>query len=636
MAKNTSDFEKLKSPNQPTTYTAEQLQEFVRCANDPIYFMERYMYVQHSVKGKIPFEAYSFQKELISTYRNYRNTIAMIPRQSGKALSLDTPIATPSGWTTMGDIQTGDEILGADGYPTKVVFATEVMHDRKCYKVTFDNGETIVADADHLWEVTSSNWSKKKQIRTTEEIRSYLFDSPKINRRMYIDVSDPLYLPIQDLPLKPYTFGLWLGDGASDGGCYTQSIADDSEIVQFIKKDGYEVSAPRYNSDNSQVRTIYGIRPILRQMEVLKNKHIPSQYLRASLDQRLDLLRGLMDTDGSVDKTGHCEFYQKNETLIKQVRELLSSLGIKSRHGTKEIKGETYHTLVFTTTRFEVFKLSRKRDRQKEALGHPKNTRLYIREISPTESVPVRCIQVDNRDHLFLCGHTMIPTHNTTTAAGYLLWYAFFNPDVTILIAANKFKAANEIMMRVKYAYEEMPNYIRPGVVEYNVTSIRFDNGSRILATTTTPDSGRGLAISLLYLDEFAFVKPRMAEEFWSAMAPTLATGGKCIITSTPQSDEDMFAELWFNATSTVDEDGNEIPDGVGINGFRAFTAHYSEVPGRDEEWAARERAKIGFEKFQREYECVVHNTIVNIEQQDNSKCNMSIGDLYRYLLAAK
>lgn len=201
----------------------------------------------------------------------------------------------------------------------------------------------------------------------------------------------------------------------------------------------------------------------------------------------------------------------------------------------------------------------------------------------------------------------MIPRQSgkTTSAAGFLLHYAFFNSDVTILIAANKFKAANEIMLRIKYAYEEMPNFIRPGVSEYNVTSIRFDNGSRILATTTTPDSGRGLSISLLYLDEFAFVKPKMATEFWSAMAPTLATGGKCIITSTPQSDEDMFAEIWRNATTTVDADGNDMPDGTGINGFKAYKAHYSDVPGRDEEWAAQERAKIGIEKFQREYECV-------------------------------
>jgi hypothetical protein len=171
----------------------------------------------------------------------------------------------------------------------------------------------------------------------------------------------------------------------------------------------------------------------------------------------------------------------------------------------------------------------------------------------------------------------MIPRQSgkTTTAAAYLLWYAMFNPDVTVLIAANKFRAANEIMLRIKYAYEELPNHIRPGVSEYNVTSIKF-----------------------------AYVKPRVAVEFWTAMAPTLATGGGCIITSTPASDEDMFAELWFGASNTVDEEGNEIPNGVGVNGFKAFSAHYSDVPGRDEKWAQSERAKIGDDRFQREYEC--------------------------------
>ena len=190
----------------------------------------------------------------------------------------------------------------------------------------------------------------------------------------------------------------------------------------------------------------------------------------------------------------------------------------------------------------------------------------------------------------------------TTTAAGYLLWYAMFNKDVTVLIAANKFRAANEIMDRVKFAYEELPNWLRAGVATYNVQDIKFDNGSRIKATTTTPDSGRGMSISLLYLDEFAFVKPRIAEEFWTAMSPTLATGGKCIITSTPNSDEDKFAEIWFGANKTVDDYGNDTPDGLGVNGFAAFTAHYSEVPGRDETWADKERAKIGSDRFRREY----------------------------------
>ena len=203
----------------------------------------------------------------------------------------------------------------------------------------------------------------------------------------------------------------------------------------------------------------------------------------------------------------------------------------------------------------------------------------------------------------------------TTTAAGFLLWYAMFEPNVTIMIAANKFRAATEIMDRIKFAYEELPDYIRAGVATYNVQDIKFDNGSRIKSTTTTPDSGRGMSISLLYLDEFAFVKPRIAEEFWTAMAPTLATGGKCIITSTPNSDEDKFAEIWHGATKTIDEYGDTIPGGLGVNGFMSFKAHYSEVPGRDEDWARRERAKIGSDKFDREYDCqfiTADETLIN------------------------
>ena len=206
-------------------------------------------------------------------------------------------------------------------------------------------------------------------------------------------------------------------------------------------------------------------------------------------------------------------------------------------------------------------------------------------------------------------------TGKTTTAAGFLLWYAMFNDDVTILIAANKFRAATEIMDRIKFAYEELPDWLRAGAATYNVQDIKFDNGSRIKSTTTTPDSGRGMSISLLYLDEFAFVKPRIAEEFWTAMSPTLSTGGKCIITSTPNSDEDKFAEIWFGANKVVDDYGEELPNGLGVNGFRAITAHYSEVPGRDEEWATRERAKIGSEKFDREYDCkflTADETLIN------------------------
>ena len=132
-------------------------------------------------------------------------------------------------------------------------------------------------------------------------------------------------------------------------------------------------------------------------------------------------------------------------------------------------------------------------------------------------------------------------TGKSTSAAGYLLWYAMFIPDSTILVAAHKYLGAQEIMQRVRYAYENCPDFIRAGVTSYNKGSIDFENGSRIVAQTTTENTGRGMSISLLYCDEFAFVRPSIAQEFWTSITPTLATGGKCIITSTPNSDEDQF-----------------------------------------------------------------------------------------------
>lgn len=193
-------------------------------------------------------------------------------------------------------------------------------------------------------------------------------------------------------------------------------------------------------------------------------------------------------------------------------------------------------------------------------------------------------------------------TGKTTTAAGYLLWYAMFVPDSTILIAAHKYTGAQEIMGRIRYAYELCPDFIRAGCTSYNKQSIEFDNGSRIVAQTTTETTGRGMSLSLLYADEFAFVPPNVASEFWTSISPTLATGGKAIITSTPNSDEDQFAQIWHEANKRIDEYGNTTD--VGKNGFFPFRAHWSEHPERDETWANTERSRIGEERFRREHEC--------------------------------
>jgi Terminase large subunit, T4likevirus-type, N-terminal/Terminase RNaseH-like domain len=204
-------------------------------------------------------------------------------------------------------------------------------------------------------------------------------------------------------------------------------------------------------------------------------------------------------------------------------------------------------------------------------------------------------------------------TGKTTSAAGYLLWYAMFNPDSTILIAAHKYTGAQEIMQRIRYGYENCPNHIKAGVTTYNKGSIDFENGSRIVSATTTETTGRGMSITLLYLDEFAFVRPTIAEQFWTSITPTLATGGKCIITSTPNSDEDQFALLWKGANKCEDAYGN--PTELGINGFKAFRSHWYEHPERDDAWAAAMEAKLGNDRFRREILCdflIAEETLIN------------------------
>ena len=231
--------------------------------------------------------------------------------------------------------------------------------------------------------------------------------------------------------------------------------------------------------------------------------------------------------------------------------------------------------------------------------------------------------------HNYRFSISMMPrqTGKSTSAAGYLLWYAMFVPDATILIAAHKYDGSQEIMNRIRYAYELCPDHIRAGSTNYNKGSIEFENGSRIVSATTTENTGRGMSISLLYCDEFAFVRPSIATEFWTSISPTLATGGKCIITSTPNSDEDQFALLWKGALKMEDSHGN--PQEVGVNGFRAYRSYWREHPDRDEAWAAAQRSQLGEDRFRREMDCLYSNALLTLRDKTGRIFQQTIGDLF-------
>jgi len=234
--------------------------------------------------------------------------------------------------------------------------------------------------------------------------------------------------------------------------------------------------------------------------------------------------------------------------------------------------------------------------------------------------------------HSYRFNINMMPrqTGKTTCASIYLAWYAMFVPDQTILVAAHKYTGAQEIMSRIRFVYESCPDHIRAGVTSYNKQSIEFENGSRIVAQTTTGNTGRGMSISLLYCDEFAFVQPNIAEEFWTSISPTLATGGRAIITSTPNSDEDTFATIWKQAENKFDDHGNE--QELGSNGFHSFISHWSEHPDRDEAWKVEEVGRIGEEKFRREYGCVQHHTELILQDSTGNEFKLAIGELFKMI----
>lgn len=313
---------KIKPANFKTQTTPDQMKEIAKCATDPVYFIKNYVKLQHPVQGSLPFNLFDYQEKMVRFYDETHYSVALLPRQCGKSLHVECKIPTPSGWTTMGELEVGDELFSEDGTITKVVAAHPIRTDRPCYRFTFDNGQEIIADAEHLWKISTTVYQNDREV-----------------------------------------------------------ILTTSEIIPLLEK--------AHDQDSSV------------------------KIRKAKLE-------------------GHNGFH-------------------------------------------------------------------HIVSITNVESVPVRCIEVDHPSHMFLCSESMIPTHNTQTAAGYLLWWAIFKPDQEILILSKDHPGAKDILSRFWYSYEELPWWMKPGVVVNDVQTKKFDNNTKIKALATTENSGRGMSISLLY-----------------------------------------------------------------------------------------------------------------------------------------
>jgi replicative DNA helicase len=321
----------------------------------------------------------------------------------GKALALDTPLATPHGWTTMGQVRAGDLLLGADGRPTRVIAATEVMHGRPCYQVEFSDGEVIVADDGHQWLTWTSHAAgfTPPQVITTGEMAAALRCRAPGTRSQYaVAMPRPLVLAEAELPVPPYALGAAVGGRALAGAARGAAGAFGPPGAAA----GAGCPAGR----------------------------IPPEYLRASAAQRRELLAGLCGVT-RLSGAAPARIAVATDALAADVRELVHSLGWQS-------------TVTAETPERHVVRLT-------DTLPWR-----YVVAVRPVRSVPVRCVQVDNADHLYLAGRAMIPTHNSALALDFARSATIRHQLPAVMFSLEM--GRNEITMRLLAAEARVPMHV--------------------------------------------------------------------------------------------------------------------------------------------------------------------------------
>jgi hypothetical protein len=367
----------------------------------------------------------------------------------GKGLALDTPIPTKQGWKLMKNVMVGDELFDEKG-DTCVVTFVSAINKRPCFRVTFDDGTEIVTDDQHRWKT----WTKAARrslsrrrtwklhpkgtdqrhkridppIMSTPEMMETLFDGECLNHSIPLAPAVSMYP--RTYPIRPYMLGVWLGNGDSASATITNGcgwIRKEIESLGFLTSD--RVSRPTEFRCGVRHHNGTPLTTTLRKLNLLGNKHIPQEYLNGSEFQRLDLLQGLMDTDGCCSKNSNrCEITFCTRQLALDTHRLIESLGIKAFWDERPakingvVKGIAYRT-GFTTAK-RVFRMPRKLSLLPRRVRPTVNTR-YITKIESVASVPTRCLQVDSPSHLFLASYACVPTHNTTLA--------MVSPDVFLI-----------------------------------------------------------------------------------------------------------------------------------------------------------------------------------------------------------
>lgn len=477
-------------------------------------------------------------------------------RQNGKMLAESTDIPTPYGWKRLGDIQVGDFVFAPNGRPTLVI-AKHEPSEENYYEISFGNAgryvnETVKAGGGHLWEVKMQGWNTPKVVDTDWIYDN--FDRIKSGKQtLSVMLSKPVEYECADLPIDPYLLGVWLGNGCSLNGHISTNVDDAPHYVERFSSAGFDASFKlKKGTVVGGTVFLHGFRDVLRKNGLIQNKHIPDVYMTASVEQRMELLRGLMDTDGSVEKqSGRVSFCQSGRPeLVAQIQELVASLGMRTCVREKQPPKGMAHCktpiqeLYFQSPSCDVFSLERKRNKFNAKDTKPRTfDKWYIKSIRKVEKTErYFCLTVDDPSHLFLCTRSYIPTHNSYGARYYAAWMAIVECKNTLYSAHNG-KVVRKFFMELLNIFDSPEKYpdlaamVTKIVRQKGDEGIYFDNGAYIEFSTRTDGGARGGSYQTIVIDE----AQELTETQLDALLPTASASGvlpQLIYVGTPPNEK--------------------------------------------------------------------------------------------------
>ena len=485
---------------------------------------------------------------------NARLCISLPPRH-GKALAVNTPIPTPQGWSAIGELKVGDEVFDERGEICKVTGVTPVWRNRPVASVTDGTGSKVIADMEHEWDVRMT-YGYRSRRHTTRELCERDMRSVKWKQQRFVATPrhPGLNLPQRKLIIDPYVLGIWLARGDEGYGTMICLKEHEDFILGKLRSKGWRIS-PCNRERHFLVVTLKGK---LRRLGILEKKEIPMEYLRASREQRLELLRGLVDMSGRTRIHRETLLHIKTKRLRDDIAELIISLGGKVNIGLRKNKSRRPYYISFcmpdavSTATMPLKDVTPRAGRMFARRSIIGMHYLRFRACGTADTV---CIQVDSPSHMFLCGYEMLPTCNSFFISQWVpVWFLANWPHHRIILSTYEANFAATWGRRCRNIIRERGGMVNLALSEDSTAANQWElktGGGMVTAGAGGSITGKGMDLGILDDPHKNWqeanspgILKNIADWFDSTFYTRLEPGGSIIVLATRWNENDQIGTL--------------------------------------------------------------------------------------------